>query len=99
VEGDHERRVTAERADAGEQARGGLRVEAFGRFVEQQYVRATEQALSDAEPAALPARERFAAWADRRVEPGREGGHGLVERGRSERLPELGLRGGGSCQP
>ena len=53
MEGDHERGAGVERADAGEQSSGGRRVEALGGLVEEQHVRAPEQALRDAEPTAL----------------------------------------------
>jgi hypothetical protein len=95
VEGDHECGARVERAHAGEQARSGPGVEALGGLVEEQDVRAAKQALGDAEAAALTAREGGSAGADWRVEPGREAGYGVVERGGGERLPELGFACGG----
>jgi hypothetical protein len=61
VEGDHDRGIRVELADAGEQALGGGKIEALGGFVQKQHVGVPEKALRDADPAALPARERFAA--------------------------------------
>jgi hypothetical protein len=95
---DHERGAGLERAHPGEEARGGGGVEAFGGLVEQQHVGVPEQALGDAEAASLSARERFAAGADGCVQSGREGGHGVIERGRGERLPLLAFVGGGRRQ-
>jgi hypothetical protein len=95
VEGDHECGARVERSHAGKQAGGRLGVEAFGGLVKQQYVRLPEQALRDAEAAALAAREGRAAGADGGVEAGWEGRHGVVERGGGECLPELRFVGRG----
>jgi hypothetical protein len=95
VQGDHERRVRVERADAGQQASGGRGIETFGRLVQEQHVGAPEQALGDAEAATLATGESLAAGADRGVQAGGEGGDGVVERGGGERPPELGVTGGG----
>jgi hypothetical protein len=95
VQGDHERGAGVERSDTDQQPGGGRGVEALGGLVEEQDVRAAKQALGDAEAAALTAREGGSAGADWRVEPGREAGYGVVERGGGERLPELGFACGG----
>jgi hypothetical protein len=55
VQGDHERGARAERSDAGEQASGRRAVKALGGLVEKKDVCAPEQALRDAEAAALAA--------------------------------------------
>lgn len=55
VQGDHERGARVERSDAGEQPNGRRGVEALGGLVEKQGVRSPEQALRDAEAAALAA--------------------------------------------
>jgi hypothetical protein len=95
VERDHERGAWVERSDTDQQPGGGRGVEAFGGLVEQQDVRAAEQALGDAEATALAAREGGSAGADRGVEPGREGGYGVVERGGGKCIPELRFACGG----
>ena len=55
VKGDHQRGLRIEFPDTGEQARGGARVERFGGLVEEQHLGVPEQALGDAEAAALAA--------------------------------------------
>jgi hypothetical protein len=55
VQGGHERGARVERADAGEQASGRRGVKALGGLVEKQDVCSPEQALRDAEAAALAA--------------------------------------------
>ncbi len=94
MQGDYERGGRVEVSDAGEQASGRGGVKALGGLVEKQDVCPPEQALRDTEAAALAAREGRPAGADLGVEPRREGGDCVVERGRRKGPPELGLADG-----
>lgn len=90
---DDEQSGRVEASDPGEEARGRLGVEPFGGFVEQQQVGTTQQALGNAEAAALPARERRAARSDRGVQAGRKRCDSLVECRGGEHAVDIWLTG------
>jgi hypothetical protein len=99
VQRDHEGGARVERTDAGEQASGRRGVKALGGLVEKKDVGPPQQGRRDAEAAALAARERCSAGTDRSVEPGWEGGDGVVERRGGKGLQSSRSPAAGSASP
>ena len=98
MRGDEDGAISAERSETLQHVVRDLRVQGFGRLVEQPEVRGTKQQPRERESTGLTAGQSETALAESRVQAGSGGANVVCEASGFERVPQLRIVSRGICQ-